>query len=259
MPLVKVEALIVRDLRMGDTSRVLTLLSRELGKWSAVAKGVRDPRSRFGASLEILSVSSLVVYFRPGRDLQLISEGTLEREHRALLASSDRYLHGCAILEFLDRVIEEEASVPEIYDLALRVLDLMEVAPLGRLPYLLRSFQLRVAAWLGYSPRTEACIACGAAEMAAFGPAEGGTLCALCAEAVPSAIPFDIEAQGLLRAVVRGSLPRAPSASSARVLERIAEEFLSYHIDRYRGLRAVRYLNERSGAPRSDSAPSRPS
>jgi DNA repair protein RecO (recombination protein O) len=257
MPVVKVEALVLRNLRMGDTSRILTVLSHELGKWSAVAKGVRDPKSRFGASLEILNVSSLVVYFRPGRDLQLVAEGTLEREPRALLASSERYLHGCAILEFLDRVLEEEASVPEVFDLALRVLTLMEEAPPGRLGYLLRSFQLRVASWLGYAPRTEMCVLCGNVELAALGPAEGGMLCALCAEAVPSAIPFDAEAQALLRSVVRGSLPRAPSTAAARALERAAEEFLSFHIDRYRGLRSVRYLNERVPPPRPNRPASR--
>jgi DNA repair protein RecO (recombination protein O) len=254
MPLVKVEALILRNIRMGDTSRVLTVFSRELGKWSAVAKGVRDPRSRFGASLEILNLSSLVVYFRPGRDLQLIAEGSLEREHRALLAASDRYLYGCAILEFLDRVLEEEASVPEIFDLALRVLSLMEEAPGGRLGYLLRAFQLRVASWLGYTPRLTSCVGCGSLEISSFGPAEGGTLCAACAEAAPSAIALSGESQALLRAVTGGSLPRSPSVDAARDLERVAEEFLSFHIDRYRGLRAVRHLSERTGLPRPEAA-----
>src|SRR5262245_17041946 len=104
MALLRVEALILKNLRMGDTSRIVTVLSREVGRFSAVAKGVRDPKSRFGGSLEILSASSLIVYFKPGRDLQLISDGSLEREYRGILESHTRYHYGCAVLEFLDRL-----------------------------------------------------------------------------------------------------------------------------------------------------------
>jgi len=174
MPLLTVEGLILRNLRLGDTSRVVTVLSRELGRFAAVAKGVRAPRSRFGASLEILNLSSLVVYYRPGRDLQMISEGTLDREYRGLLRGAERYHHGCAVLEFLDRVLESEASVPELFKLSTRVLGLMEDAPRGRLRYLFRAFQLRAVGWLGYPPRVEGCTSCGRSEVVAFGPLEGG-------------------------------------------------------------------------------------
>ncbi len=249
--LLSLEGLILRNLRLGDTSRVVTVLSREVGKFSAVAKGVREPKSRFGASLEILSVSSMIVYYRPGRDLQMISEGFLEREHRELLRSADRYHHGCAALEFLERVLEEVEPVPDIYGLTLRALALMEDAPAGRLGYILRAFQLRVAGWLGYTPRIEGCSICGRPEGRSFGPAEGGLLCASCADRVPGAMPVGEETIGLLRSLRGGSLPRSPGPDACRELEQIAEAFLAYHIDRYRGLRSLRLLAE-AGKLRAD-------
>jgi DNA repair protein RecO (recombination protein O) len=237
-----VDGLILRNLRLGETSRVVTVLSRELGKWSAVAKGVREPKSRFGASLEILNASSIVVYFRPGRNLQMVSEASLEHEFRGILRASDRYHHGCAVLEFLDTVLEEEAPVPEIFDLALRVLHLMEDAPEGRLSYLLRAFQLRVAAMLGYAPRVDACGRCAAAEILCFGVQEGSVLCSRCGDSSPGAIPLDEETLALLRSLLRGSLPRRPGLPACRVFSQIVESFLAYHIDRYRGLRSLRGL-----------------
>lgn len=253
MSLLRCEALILRNLRMGDTSRVVTVLSREAGRFSAVAKGVRDPKSRFGASLEILSVSSLIVYFRPGRDLQLISDGTLECEHRGLLRSSVRYHYGCAVLEVLDRLLEEESPVPEIHDLALRVLSLMEEAPEGRLSYLFRAFQLRTAGWLGYAPRLERCAGCGSERAARFDAAAGVLLCDLCAEATGS-ILLAKETLELMRSLSAGTLPRAPSVRTTRELETVVDGFLTYHIDRYRPLRSLRALHEigelRHTAPR---------
>jgi DNA repair protein RecO (recombination protein O) len=239
-----VEGLVLRNLRLGETSRVVTVLSRELGKWSAVAKGVREPRSRFGASLEILSLSSLVLYFRPGRGLQMVSEASLEREFRGLLQQADRYHHGCAVLEFLDIVLEEEAPVPEIFDLAVRVLHLMEESPEGRLSYLLRAFQLRVAGWLGYAPRVDACSRCASTEVVCFGIREGSVLCARCGEASPGAVRMDGETLSLLRSLQQGSLPRRPGQEACRCLSQIVESFLAFHIDRYRGLRSLRGLAE---------------
>ncbi len=242
MPLLTVEGLILRNLRLGDTSRVVTVLSRELGRFAAVAKGVRAPRSRFGASLEILNLSSLVVYYRPGRDLQMISEGTLDREYRGLLRGAERYHHGCAVLEFLDRVLESEASVPELFKLSTRVLGLMEDAPRGRLRYLFRAFQLRAVGWLGYPPRVEGCTSCGRSEVVAFGPLEGGGLCRSCAEGRHTALPLQGETLRILRRLQQGALPRTPSPKVVAEIDTIAEEFLGYHIDRYRGLRSLNTL-----------------
>lgn len=249
-----VEGLILRNLRFGETSRVVTVLSRELGKWSAVAKGVREPKSRFGASLEILNLSSLVVYFRPGRNLQMVTEGSLEREYRGLLRSSDRYHHACAALEFLDAVIEEESPVPEIYDLAVRALGLMEEAPDGRLSYLLRAFQLRVAGWLGYAPRLDLCARCGSEAAVSFGVQEGSILCERCSAMSPGAVRIDAETLRLLRTLQQGSLPRRPGPIASRQLGEIVESFLAYHIDRYRGLRSLRGLAE-VGRLRSQESP----
>ena len=101
MALIKTTALLLRSLRFGDTSRIVTVLTPEYGKWSAVAKGVRGPKSRFGASLEILTLSSLVVYYRRGRDLQLISDGLLDREFRTIVEEATRYPYGRDALDRL--------------------------------------------------------------------------------------------------------------------------------------------------------------
>jgi DNA repair protein RecO (recombination protein O) len=179
-----------------------------------------------------------------GRNLQMISEASLEKEFRGILQASGRYHHACAVLEFLDAVIEEEAPVPEIFDLAVRVLGLMEESPEGRLSYLLRAFQIRVAGWLGYAPRLDACASCGSDEIEVFEVQEGSALCGRCAPSSPGAMPVDLETLHLLRSLQRGSLPRRPRLEACRSLGQLVEAFLTYHIDRYRGLKSLRGLAE---------------
>lgn len=261
--LVQTEALVLRNLRFGDTSRVATLLTRDLGKIGVLGKGVRDPKSAFGASLEILSHSSFVLYHRPGRELQFLKSGWVEREFRGILREPARYLRGCACLEFLDRVLPEAEPASDLFALALRAMEVMETAPVASLPELFRAWQLRVASLLGYAPRVEVCAGCGRAwPEEARGPswifltAEGGVACPECAAARRwTGIPLSSRALRRLRAMIHGGtgtggpLPgagagqvREPSPLWLHTLDRLVEEFLRYHIGSYRGLRS---LNDR--------------
>src|SRR5271169_4261229 len=49
---VKTEAVVLRSMRYGEADRILHLYTRNRGRVSAIAKGVRRARSRFGGRLE---------------------------------------------------------------------------------------------------------------------------------------------------------------------------------------------------------------
>jgi len=49
---VKTEAIVLRSLRYGEADRILHLYTPHRGRVSAIAKGVRKARSRFGGRLE---------------------------------------------------------------------------------------------------------------------------------------------------------------------------------------------------------------
>ena len=52
MPLYRDEAIVLRTQKLGEADRIVTLLTRGLGKVRVVGKGVRRTKSRFGARLE---------------------------------------------------------------------------------------------------------------------------------------------------------------------------------------------------------------
>lgn len=271
------EAIVLRNLRFGETSRIVTLLSRELGKFGAMAKGGRDPKSGFGASLELFQRSGFIVYYRPGRDLQLLKSAWVEQEFHGCERDWRRYVYGSALLEFLDRVLLEEEPQPELYRLALRGLEVMDAEPIDRLREFFRAFQLRAAACLGYHPALVQCLRCGrrledAAEDDAwlFRTAEGGVLCPDCGQHEsgirlrPRAIrrvhamasgsggqdrsPDRLEVRE--RPASNGSPEGAPSASSRWLvtLDRLVEEYLRFHLERYRGLRSLDWWGEQREA-----------
>ena len=67
----KTEAIILKQIPIGEADRIFTLFTANLGKIKAVAKGVRKPKSRIGGHLEPLSHCSLMI--ARGRNLDIIS------------------------------------------------------------------------------------------------------------------------------------------------------------------------------------------
>ena len=287
------DGFVLRSLRYGDTSRVATIFSHDLGKFSVIAKGARVPGSAFGASLDLFTVSQFVVYYRAGRDLQMLKTGGVEHHFARIQTEPARFTLACAILEFVDRMMLEGEPAPELFALTLRALSRIEQGTLAAAPEVLRAFQLRTAALLGYGLRLESCLHCGTslAEAAValgvqengasidpgaprersdprsswlFRPAEGGAICPGCAGHA-SGYPMTPRALLRLRAMVSGNGAEArvaepvaaylapvaragsipPDSSEIRrerwlrTLDMLVEDYLRFHVERYRGLRSL--------------------
>ena len=55
MPVYESEAIVLQSYPLGEADRLVSFLSRNLGRMRGVARGARKPKSRFGATLERLS------------------------------------------------------------------------------------------------------------------------------------------------------------------------------------------------------------
>ncbi|HKJ56955.1 MAG TPA: DNA repair protein RecO, partial [Nitriliruptoraceae bacterium] len=66
------QGIVLRTHKLGETDRILTLMTQGRGKVRAVAKGVRRPGSRFGGRLEPYSHVDLLLY--EGRSLDVVTQ-----------------------------------------------------------------------------------------------------------------------------------------------------------------------------------------
>jgi DNA repair protein RecO (recombination protein O) len=103
MALFSTEALVLRGYKLGETSRIVVLLTRERGKLRAVARGARGRLTRYRSALEPLSEVKVSLYGRQGAELLRL--GDAELVHSAFRANersldSALFLSGCA--ELLD-------------------------------------------------------------------------------------------------------------------------------------------------------------
>src|SRR5438874_12628893 len=67
------QGVVLRTIKLGETDRIVTILTQGHGKVRAVAKGVRKPGSRFGARLEPTSHVALQCY-RGRSELDVVTQ-----------------------------------------------------------------------------------------------------------------------------------------------------------------------------------------
>src|SRR5918995_1326835 len=79
----KTEAIVLRGIRYGEADRVLHLYTPERGRVSAIAKGVRRTKSRFGGRLEPFFRLHLVLY-EGKSDLMTVTSAETIDGHGAL-------------------------------------------------------------------------------------------------------------------------------------------------------------------------------
>src|SRR5260370_33964203 len=74
MPARESDAIILRSYPLGEGDRLVSFLSRSVGRIRGVAAGARRTKSRFGASLEVMSYVRIWFFERETRDLVRINQ-----------------------------------------------------------------------------------------------------------------------------------------------------------------------------------------
>lgn len=186
-------AIVLRGVDFSETSKIVTLLARDLGKVAAIAKGGRRIRSAFDLSLDVLSVCRICVIRKPTAELDLLTEARLEERFVGLQRNLPALYAGYFAAEIVDALLQPHDPHPEVYDetvAALRSLDAGHdrLRAVGRLT-------ARLLVELGYAPRLDACCVCGAAcpmgqPWVAYSATVGGVLCEECRKTHFGTVPL---------------------------------------------------------------------
>jgi DNA repair protein RecO (recombination protein O) len=224
----RTEAIVLRSIRYGEADRVLHLYTPGYGRLSAIAKGARRARSRFGARLE--PFFHIRVILHEGRsDLHTVtSADTVEahpglRDHAATLDAAARACDAVA------RLFETPEPHPEVFRLLANELALLDRDPAHARPAIGLAFRLKLLLAAGIVPQLGSCAGCGESEhLRGFSAAAGGVVCGSCEAA---AFPLGQESHGFLVGALARPLVEAPDASELALAqaERAITETAEHH------------------------------
>ena len=216
MRLYRDRAVVLRQHKLGEADRIVTLLTREHGLVRAVAKGVRRTRSKFGSRLE--PFAHIDVQLHPGRNLDIVTQvQAIDAFATDIVSDYGRYTCACAVLETAERLAgEERAPAPALHRLTVGAL--RAVADGGR-PWelVLDAYLLRAMGIAGWAPALTECARCAApGPHRAFHVAAGGSVCVHCRPSGSATPP-----QGVLDLMV-GAARRRLGARARRPRRRTA-------------------------------------
>jgi DNA repair protein RecO (recombination protein O) len=224
----KTQAIVLRSLRYAEADRILHMYTPGRGRVSAIAKGVRKARSRFGGRLEPFFRLDVVLYEGRGDLLTVTSAETLAAHPR--LREDARALDGAArACEAVARVFDDGEPHAGVYHLLANELALLDAEPAkaGRANAL--AFRLKLLLAAGFAPQLAACAACGERDhLVGFSGAAGGVVCSAC-EA--SAFGLDEAAHEFMVQALGRPLAEAPDAPAKALAqaERAILETLEHH------------------------------
>lgn len=124
--IVSSEAIVLHSRRFGDSSRIVTLYSAELGKVAVVAKGARTMKSSFGAALEPLSHVRCTIYHGRNKELHTLSAAETVRARKRVGGSLDLLRAGLLMCDALVRTQTQEQPDKRVFDLIADALERLE-------------------------------------------------------------------------------------------------------------------------------------
>ena len=140
-------AILLRRVKLTDTSLIVTWLTRDHGRLKTVAKGARRARSSFAGLLDLF-YGCEISYVRSRRsELHTLREVRLLETYEGVRFDYPRLALSSYFAELLELVTEPEHAVPELYDLLQRALGHLAEHPASRRALL--HFERELAKHLG--------------------------------------------------------------------------------------------------------------
>jgi DNA repair protein RecO (recombination protein O) len=180
-------AVVVGAIRYGETSRIVRLATRDMGVQSAIAKGVSRPKSRFGASLQLMAEGTAHLT-QGGGDLLTLTAFDVQLLHTGLAKSLENFRAASALAELVGRFVPGTAQEDPWREL-LSGLRLLEASPRDASLVAGLTVLWRMIDALGVAPALTQCARDGEPvleEAAVFSFRDGGVLCGRCGAESPS-------------------------------------------------------------------------
>lgn len=144
----KTEGVVLGRFNIGEADRIVRLFTKQYGKISCIAKGIRRIPSRRAPHLEVFN--QIMITAASGRTLDSIVEVSSIETFPALHAELERVAHAYKVVEQLDRLCPERQEYRHLYMFLINTLQVLDSAPIPEIEALMERFTLELLWETGY-------------------------------------------------------------------------------------------------------------
>jgi DNA repair protein RecO (recombination protein O) len=235
------EAVVLHAFDYLESSRIIKLLTRDVGLRSVLGRGARRSAKRFGAALDLFVQGTAELEMKPGRDLDTLTSFDVARTRAGIGLDLSRFTAASALAELILRFAKDGAD-EELYEVTVEALDRVAAADGSAARDAAIAGAWRMLGALGFAPSLDECSDCAReldpTESVLFSHSSGGVVCESCALGSRVGRKLPPEARIALRTWMSGERGSGLTDAEARAHQRLLREFVHEHLSDGKPLKA---------------------
>lgn len=238
MPNIEAAGIVLREVKYGENSRILTVLAKDIGKISVLAGRSRSNRSGMLVATQLFSYSNFTLFKGRENSLLKLNEAEVVSAFGDIRLSLDKIAYASYFCDIANHICADGAEENELLRLLLNIMfKLSKTAKAEEYLKLEAVFLLRAAACAGLAPSCGGCAACGSeTNIKTFSLSDGVFRCADCSD--KSGVCMEIN-DALYKAVCfiesaedRHMFSFSMGVKALEYLVSVAEEYMRVQLER---------------------------
>ncbi|MEG0073963.1 MAG: DNA repair protein RecO [Clostridia bacterium] len=157
MKLIKTTGIVIKETNYSDNDKIITLITKQLGKISCMVKGARKQNSPHLASSQFLVYSEFVLY--EGKNFYHVNSSSVIDTFYNIRVDYDKLEIIFPLTKKLMTLVNEGQDCSQILRLFLNTLHFMK-ENIKEDKLLVAVFKIKLGAYLGYTPYLDKCATC---------------------------------------------------------------------------------------------------
>jgi DNA repair protein RecO (recombination protein O) len=239
----KLDGIVVKAKDYGESHKIITVYSKRIGKFTALAKGAKKPKSRMAAVTQPFIYAQFFVYLNKG--LSTIQQGEIIESFRPIREDIIKTAYASYIMELTDKLLDAQAPDINLFEQLYGTLNWIADHEAAEVPIMM--YELKLFKKGGFAPTVNECSNCKSKELPfAFSIAEGGFLCRRCVHLDENAIPLPESLTKILYLFLNVGLERVGNISIKPENLKLLRCILDAYYDQYGGyyLKSRKFLKQ---------------
>ncbi|MFD1736589.1 DNA repair protein RecO [Bacillus salitolerans] len=239
----KIEGIIIRTNDYGETNKILTIFTRELGKIGVMARGAKKTNSRLSAISQLFTYGYFV--YIPSSGLGTLQQGESISNMKQIKSDISLTAYASYIVELTDKAVDDRKANPYLFELLHQSLHYINEGLDFEIVTMI--FEIKMLQVIGLYPHLSSCISCKEIEAKfSFSISEGGFICHKCAGKDPNHLQISPATVRLLRLFHAFDIRRLGNITVKDETKRELKAVISNFYDEYSGLslKSKRFLNQ---------------
>lgn len=201
----KCEGIVIRTVDYGESAKVVTIFSKELGKVTVMAHGAKKFKSKLSGVTQLFHYGYYL--FHAGSGMGTLQQGETIRNFREINQDIILTAYASYMLELVDKTTEDRETDLPLFNFLLISLNYIDN---GYDPECIKFiFELKMLSMFGVEPYFDGCVCCKTTlGHFLFSLEEGGLICSACAPQDQYAIRISPRVAKILRVFAHVNLER---------------------------------------------------